>query len=130
MTRYRLGNILVWLGILTWLPFVVLRIAGEKPALFWFLSFHLAGVIGGSHLRALTRKELGMALPKQSRLRMIGHGLMFAGILVWAPYFYLKAMGQSVDAMDYLPIHLTGMFGGIALLGIDYWISRRKEAEI
>ena len=47
LTRYRLGNALIWLGVLTWLPFIVLRIAGEKPSLFWFLPFHLVGVVGG-----------------------------------------------------------------------------------
>ncbi|RIK50813.1 MAG: hypothetical protein DCC59_12560, partial [Chloroflexi bacterium] len=91
LTRYRLGNVLIGLGVLTWLPFIVLRIAGEKPSLFWYLPIHLAGVVGGSRLRAFARKEMGASPPQKSRLRMIGHGLIFAGILVWAPYFYLKA---------------------------------------
>ena len=52
LTRYRLGNMLIWLGVLTWVPFIVLRIAGEKPSLLWYLPFHLLGVIGGSRLRA------------------------------------------------------------------------------
>ena len=45
LMRYRLGNLLILLGVLAWLPFIVLRIAGEKPSLFWYLLFHLAGVI-------------------------------------------------------------------------------------
>ena len=47
LARYRLGTLLLWLGILTWVPFIILRIVGEKPSLFWFLPFHLLGVIGG-----------------------------------------------------------------------------------
>jgi len=56
---YRPGTLLIWLGVLTWLPFITLRIAGEKPSLLWFLPFHLAGVIGGSRLRSVAHKDMG-----------------------------------------------------------------------
>lgn len=128
LTRYRLGNALIWLGVLTWLPFIVLRIAGEKPSLFWYLPFHLAGVIGGSRLRAYARREMEMPKPKKNRMQTIGHGLIFAGILVWAPYFYLKFVAQqSVDVMDYLPYHLTGVLSGIGLLMLNYLFGRWKK---
>lgn len=130
LTRYRLGNTLIWLGVLTWLPFIVLRIAGEKPSLFWYLPFHLAGVIGGSRLRALARKELGMSLPQKNRMQTIGHGLIFAGILVWIPYFYLKIIAQqTVEAMDYLPYHLVGVLGGVAVLVVNHFLSRSATME-
>ncbi len=130
LTRYRLGNALIWLGVLTWLPFIVLRIAGEKPSLFLYLPFHLAGVIGGSRLRAYARKEMRMAPPKKSRLQTVGHIMIFAGILVWVPYFYLKAVQQPVEVMSFLPYHLTGVLGGIALLAINYLISRKEGARV
>ena len=48
-----------------------------------------------------------MLLPQKNRTQTIGHGLIFAGILVWAPYFYLKFVAQQpVDVVDYLQIHL------------------------
>jgi hypothetical protein len=125
LMRYRLGNLLIWLGVLTWLPFIVLRIAGEKPSLFLYLPFHLLGVIGGSRLRAFARREMRLSFPKKSYLQMIGHGAIFAGILVWLPYFYLKATGQPVEVMNYLPYHLTGVLGGIAILGINYYLGRK-----
>jgi hypothetical protein len=128
LIRYRVGTAMIWLGVLTWLPFIVLRIAGEKPSLFWFLPIHLLGVVGGSRLRALARKELGASAPKNDSLRMIGHGLIYAGILVWAPYFYLKyAVGQSVEALNFLPYHLTGVLSGIAFLGLSYLIKKKHE---
>ena len=128
LTRYRLGYALIWLGVLTWLPFIVLRIAGEKPSLFWYLPFHLMGVVGGSRLRAYARREMGMLLPQKSRLQMLGHGLVFAGILVWAPYFYMKFVAQQpVEAMDYLPYHLTGVLSGIGLLMLNYLLGRWKK---
>ena len=127
LTRYRLGNVLVWLGVMTWLPFIILRIAGEKPSLFWFLPFHLLGVIGGSRLRSLARKEMGGLAPKKNILRVIGHGLIYIGILVWAPYFYLKLIAQQpVDVMNYLPFHLTGILGGVLCIILAYAFSRKE----
>ena len=125
LMHYRLGTVLIWLGVMTWLPFIVLRIAGEKPSLFWFLPFHLVGVVGGSRLRSLARKEMGALAPKKNLLRVIGHGLIYIGILVWAPYFYLKLIAQQpVDVINYLPYHLTGVLHGILFLGLSYLINR------
>jgi hypothetical protein len=116
LTRYRLGVLFIWLGVVTWMPFIILRIAGEKPALLLFLPFHLSGVIGGSRMRSLARKELGLNAPKQDRWRSAGHALIFLGILVWLPYFYLKLiLHQRVDVMNFLPFHLAGISGGILL---------------
>lgn len=127
---YRLGNLLIWLGVLTWLPFIVLRIAGEKPSLFLYLPFHLLGVIGGSRLRAFARKEMRTPPSKKNLFQVLGHGMILAGILVWAPYFYLKfAAHQPVDVMNFLPYHLTGVLGGIAFLGIGYLMSRDRDGK-
>ncbi len=127
LARYRLGTVMIWLGVLTWLPFIILRITGEKPSLFWFLPVHLLGVIGGSRLRSSARKEMGALAPKRNILRMAGHGLIYSGILVWVPYFYLKLTSQQpVEVMNFLPYHLTGIFTGITLLGISYLIERKK----
>jgi hypothetical protein len=71
----------------------------------WFLPFYLIGVIGGSRLRSLARKELGLMPPRKSPLFIVGHILIFLGILVWALYLYLKlVIGQQVEIMDFLPV--------------------------
>lgn len=124
--KYRFGVALLWLGILTWLPFIVLRVAGETPSLFWFLPFHLAGVIGGAHLRTSARKDLGIGQSPGSSLKVAGHGLIFAGILVWAPFMYFRLNGQPVDTMHYLPFHLAGIVGGAGLLVIDFLKNKEK----
>ena len=130
LMRYRLGSALIWLGVLVWLPFMVMRIAGETPSLLWFLPFHLAGVIGGSRIRSSARKEMGTLPAKKSRLRMIGHGLILAGILVWVPYFYSKlVLQQEVEVMNFLPFHLAGILGGVLVLALDYFLIRKSEAE-
>jgi len=123
--RYRLGIILMWLGVFTWAPFIFLRVIGERPPFLLFLPFHLIGVIGGSRLRSAARKELDMMPPPKNLLHMAGHSLILLGILVWAPYLYLKlVMAQPVEVMQYLPFHLTGVLGGVFLHGLGYMIER------
>ena len=127
LARYRLGTVLLWLGVLTWVPFIILRLVGEKPSLLWYLPFHLLGVIGGSRLRAIARKEMDLPPGKVSPLRVIAHGLIYAGILVWAPYFYLKATTQApVEVMNFLRYHLTGVLTGIALLVINFLVTGKE----
>ena len=131
LMRYRLGSILIWIGVLVWVPFIVLRIAGETPSLFWFLPFHLGGVIGGSRIRSSARKEMGTPPAKKSRRRMLGHALILAGILVWVPYLYAKlVLQQEMEVMNYLPFHLAGIFGGIIVLVLDYYVSRKSADEL
>jgi hypothetical protein len=93
-----------------------------------YLPIHLLGVMGGSRLRAFARKELGIPKPQKTRLQLLGHGVIWAGILVWAPYYYLKVvLGQPVDVMNYLPYHLIGVFGGVGLLAVNAFLSRRQN---
>lgn len=126
--RYRLGTILVWLGVLTWAPFIFLRAIGEKPSFLLFLPFHLLGVIGGSRLRSLARRELGMSPPERSFLHTAGHILILLGILVWTPYLYMKLLvGQPVEVMDFLPYHLTGVLGGVVLHILSYLLGRYAQ---
>ena len=123
--RYRLGLILVWLGVFTWVPFIFLRAIGERPQFLFFLPFHLIGVIGGSRLRSAARKELGLMPPKRNVLHLAGHALILLGILVLAPYLYLKlVMVQPVEVMNYLPFHLSGVLGGVFLHVLSYMIER------
>lgn len=129
LRRYHRGSVLIWLGVLTWLPFIVLRIIGEKPSLFLFLPVHLIGVIGGSRLRSKARREMTLSAHPRKKMQVLGHGLIYAGILVWAPYFYMKLIVQaSVDVMDYLPFHLAGVLGGILCLVISYLASQKSTS--
>jgi len=125
--RYRLGTILIWLGVFTWAPFIYLKAIGEKPPFLLFLPFHLFGVIGGARLRSIARNELGLLSNKKNYLTIAAHLMIFLGVLVWAPYLYLKlVMGQPVEVMDYLPYHLSGVLGGVFLHILNYFIERRR----
>jgi hypothetical protein len=128
LMRYRVGNLLVWLGVLVWAPFILFRIMGEQPSMSLYLPLHLLGVMGGSRLRAFARKELGIPSQKKTRLQMFGHGLVWAGVLVWAPYYYLKVVAkQPADVMDYLPYHLAGVLGGVVLLAVNMLLSKKTK---
>lgn len=131
LMRYRLGSVFIWLGVLVWTPFIILRIMGEQPSMGLYLPIHLLGVMGGSRLRAFARKELGIPKPQKTRLQLLGHGVIWAGILVWVPYYYFKVvLGQPVDVMDYLPLHLVGVFGGVGLLAANSFLSKKQENDI
>ena len=69
---HRAGIVLMWVGILTWAPFILMRANGIYPSIFWFLPFHLTGVLGGSRLRALARKQMGKDIPVETRLSGLG----------------------------------------------------------
>ena len=76
---------------------------------------------------SIARKELGLIPNKKNTLTIAGHLMIFLGILVWTPYLYLKLfMGQSVEIMNYLPYHLTGVLGGVFLHILNYFIERRR----
>lgn len=123
---YRLGTVLVWLGVLTWAPFIFLRVLGEKPPFWWFLPFHLIGVVGGAHLRRLARKAMEAAPEQGNSFTATGHLLIWTGVLVWVPYAYLKyVQGVDIEMMNFLPFHLVGVFGGLGMLGIGV-LQRRK----
>lgn len=92
------------------------------------LTYFLVGVIGGSRLRSMAQRQLGMSLPNRSFLHIAGHIMILFGILVWAPYLYLKVvLGQPVEVMQYLPFHLTGVLGGVFLHLLRYVIEGRGQ---
>lgn len=123
-----MGSALIWLGVLAWAPFIILRVAGQKPQFWWFLPFHLLGVVGGARMRAMARKNLTGLPARKDPLKLAGHALIWTGVLVWAVYFYMKyAMQQPVEAMQFLPYHLTGVLGGLAVLGIRYLRQKDKS---
>lgn len=121
------GTLLIWLGVLIWVPFIALQVTGKHPSFLWYLPFHLAGVVGGARLRASARKEMGLPPPQRSPLRIAGSVLIVLGVLAWAPYLYLRTFSRaSVDVMDFLPFHLIGVLAGTLVLAINY-ISNRKD---
>ena len=123
------GTLLIWFGVLIWMPFIILQIAGNHPSFLSFLPFHLIGVIGGARLRSFARKQMGLSSPKRNPLRILGSAMIALGILTWAPYFYLKTFTQtSVEVMNFLPFHLVGVLGGVLLLTINH-LTTRKDRE-
>lgn len=125
--RYRLGTALIWVGVLAWVPFILLHLAGGDPPLLWFLPLHLLGVVGGSRLRGSARREMGASTPKANLMRTVGKIFIVIGVLVWVPYLYLKLVAQiPVDISQFLPFHLAGILGGLAILLANYLLNQRR----
>jgi hypothetical protein len=124
---YRLATVLIWMGVLAWVPFLFLRIIGETPPFWWFLPFHLLGVVGGVRLRSLARKQMETVPERKSPFTIAGHVLIWTGVLVWPPYFFMKyVQGASVEVMNFLPFHLSGVLGGLLLLGVGFLRNKKK----
>jgi len=127
--RYRLGSVLIWVGVLAWTPYIYLRVTGQGTSPFLFLPFHLVGVVGGSRLRSHARQEMGISKTRKIIFRPIGHVMIWAGVSVWVPYFYMKlVVHTTVEVMNYLPYHLTGVLGGVIMLLLGWWVDWRATS--
>lgn len=117
--RRTVGTVLVWLGVLAWAPFFVLVAYEQAISIFPFLGAHLAGVLGGAWLRNSADKMEGLNKTQMThgrRRRIVSTVMIYLGVLVWAPYFYLdKILGQDTLITPFLAVHLTGVLGGVAL---------------
>ena len=120
----KIGNTLIWIGVLAWLPFFALRMAGGKPPVMAFLVLHLVGVIGGSRV-----KKIGVPAPKvRPKYQVVAHSLIFIGVLMWVPYAYLKvAHPETANVTPYLVLHLSFIFPAIIILYGGKLFSALKE---
>jgi len=112
------GTILIWIGVLVWVPYLALRIFGENPSMWAYLPFHLAGVIGGARMRTSARQKMGIPKEKRRGYKRVAHWLVVASILVWLPYYALKLAGQPVALNAFLTVHLVGIFSGTGLMAV------------
>lgn len=117
ISREQIGRMLVWLGVLTWVPYILLTIAGRSLPILPFLTVHLTGVIGGTKLRRSkisgSSEQSRSIMPLQRR---ISNALFLIGIITWGVYFLMKSyLREQVEIMPFLIIHLSGIFGGILL---------------
>jgi hypothetical protein len=128
---HQLGTVAIWLGVLVWLPYFALRIAGESPSMMVYLPFHLAGVIGGARLRTSANQQLGRPKVKPTGYKRVAHLLIIASLLVWIPYYALKISGKPVELNPYLAVHLIGIFSGTGLMGVGGALHffRKKRTE-
>ena len=111
----KMGTILIWLGVAAWLPFLYLLAAGQNPSIYPYLIVHLIGIIGGTRLKALAKKD--KTPQKRHKRQVIGKIMILLGVLAWIPYLYQKdVLAQTIEIRPYLTVHLLGVLGGIALL--------------
>ena len=115
---HKYGNLMLWAGVLVWVPYFALRIIGESPSLVLFLPFHLLGVISGGRMRMSANKQLGKPVEKRQGYKRVAHYLVITSLLVWIPYYVLKLAGRTVELTPFLIVHLTGIFSGTGLMGL------------
>jgi peptidoglycan/LPS O-acetylase OafA/YrhL len=72
--RKRLGEILIAVGVLAWVPYFILTERGVEVASAPFLAWHLLGVIPGAILRYTRWGERRRASPVEARPAARGGG--------------------------------------------------------
>jgi uncharacterized membrane protein YjjB (DUF3815 family) len=116
-----LGLLLIWAGVLAWVPFLLLAANSAAPSIFPFLAAHLAGVLGGAWLRRSADASEGIVHANDQfgrRRKIVSTVMIYLGVLAWAPYFYLdKFLQVETVITPFLALHLTGVLGGLALRG-------------
>ena len=125
--QFKLGTVLIWLGVFVWAPYFVLRLSGESPNLIAYLPFHLLGVLGGARLRTSARKQLGLPKPAKKGYRRVAHWLVLFSIFVWALYYGLKLSGQDVEITPFLNMHLVTIFSGTGLLAVGGIVEQMQK---
>ena len=58
MTMRKAGRLLILAGVMVWVTFAVVWLAGGEPAAGRFLPFHLSGVIPGAILARWPRRAV------------------------------------------------------------------------
>lgn len=123
--RKKWGTILIWVGVLAWVPFITLLSLDRDPSIFPFLTFHLIGVLGGYRLSGARDQEYSAAGRNRRTLSKI---LIYLGVMAWVPYIYLdKVAHVEVEITPFLIAHLTGIFSG-AFVRISVYISEKKTS--
>lgn len=117
VTKKGVGRLLVWLGVLAWVPYILLAIIGRSPSMVPFLAIHLTGVIGGSKLRRSGEStSQNHSYSIGANQQRISNALLLIGILIWAPYFLIKSfLSEQIQILPFLIIHLSGIIGGMLL---------------
>ena len=117
--RRAVGTLVIWVGVLVWLPFMLLAANKLSVSIFPFLVLHLSGVLGGGWLRRSADRLDGLVQPASTKGRqrkIASRVLIYLGVLAWLPYLYLaKIVGQEISIGPFLAMHLTGVLSGIAL---------------
>jgi hypothetical protein len=109
--KSKIGQVLIWIGVSTWIPYFYLLIIGKALPLYVFLPIHLAFVLSGVRLRKSSENEETDQQPKKSR--QVSQVLLYIGMAAWLPYFYVHYYYQlDVGHTPFLILHLVGMLGG------------------
>lgn len=125
ISRYALSKILTWLGVLAWLPYIVLTIGRYSPPILPFLVVHLIGILGGAWIKRTDPEAMKRSsLAGKSRSRKFGSILILIGVAFWVPYFALRNFTDlDVSITPFLALHLTAVVPGLLLrLGLFDWV--------
>jgi hypothetical protein len=105
----KFGQVLVWIGVATWMPYFYLAFTGAAPPIYVFLPVHLGFVLTGVRLKKLSQDQDRRPI----KFKQASQILLYIGLAAWLPYFYVHYYYQlEVGHIPFLVLHLFGMIGG------------------
>ena len=124
-----ISTVMIWVGVLAWVPFIYLKFSHQDPPLLPYLFFHLTGVIGGARSRSWIRTQETGQRPAADRVGVVGRILVLVGVSAWIPYFAMK-YGMDMPDLEitpFLTVHLPGVLGGGLMMLVSFFRKRKAE---
>lgn len=117
ITKHTFGKALTLLGVLAWVPLLLLTFGGYSPSILPFLAVHLIGILGGVWFK---RTEQGggasISLTGKSLSRKLGSYLVLIGAAVWIPFIAINNLTVAeVSLAPFVTLHLSAVVPGILL---------------
>lgn len=108
--------LLIWMGVLAWVPYVALRLLGRDISVLPFLIVHILCITGGILLRRQASAGAPPPTRQVQRLKTISTVLLVLGVSVWGVYFGVQWLGVEVASVTpFLMAHLSGVLSGAAI---------------
>ena len=114
--KVKLSKVFIWIGVLAWVPYIVLQILQKEISVFPFLGTHIFFIVGGIVLRKQASEGKAPPTQKVQRLKTVSTVLLVLGVSVWGVYFLVQWLGVDVTSIKpFLAAHLSGVLSGAAI---------------
>lgn len=114
--KAKISNLLIWIGVLAWVPYLILRLMRKDFSVLPFLITHIICIIGGIVFRRQASAGASPPTQQTKRLKTISTVLLVLGVSVWGVYFSVQWLGVEISSITpFLAAHLTGVLSGAAI---------------
>jgi hypothetical protein len=114
--RQTYSKYLIWLGLLAWIPYILMRALRLEVVVMPFLVVHLTGVLGGAFLQRASSGEQNTVSERERFRKTFSTVVILLGVSVWGVYFGLEWItGVEREVAPFLIAHLSGVLSGAGI---------------